>query len=702
MPRRASFRIAANALLLLALAAFADAHASDPDPTPTGAASTPAEVLVITAPRIDKALDDVPAAVSVVDAQIIQRAQPQLTLDEPLRRVPGLFLQNRGNFAQDLRIAIRGFGVRSGFGVRGVRMIVDGIPATLPDGQTQLDTLDLGATERIEVIRGPSSSLYGAAAGGVILIESELGGASPFVTSRLAFGDDGYRKYQGKSGGEIGPFQFLTSLARSEVDGYRDHSRAENLTFNSRFAYSIDESSDLGAVVTVVHAPQADDPGGLTASEVDADRRQAAPNNALFDAGESIDQQQFGLRYRKTWGGDHAVDATNYYVWRQFDNRLPFMDGGSVDLDRFFAGGGLRYAYTGELVGLENRLMLGMELDAQRDHRRRFDNEQGVRGAERLDQDENVTALGLYAQDELRLREDLELTLGIRYDRVAFEVDDQFDSDGNDGGDRVFDEWSPRIGALYSPHPAVHLFANFATSFETPTTTELANPDGTGGFNPDLEAQTAWTTEAGIKGGVAGWLRYEVVGFYIAVDGELIPFELDTMPGRDFFENAGRSKRAGLELALSVQPCDGLTASASYTYSHFRFDRFHTDDDNFDGNEIPGIPRNHFWAELAYEHPLGFYASWDVTYAGSFYADNANQVSSDSFVVSDLRAGFSGRFRGFEIGPFIGIQNVFAESYSDNVRLNAGFGRYFEPAPRRQLYGGISLGYHFGAGGSAP
>jgi len=617
-----------------------------------------------------------------------------------VRRVPGVFLQNRGNFAQDLRIAIRGFGARAGFGVRGIRVYVDGIPATLPDGQTQLDTLDLASTERIEVIRGPSSSLYGAAAGGVISIESELETAVPFVTSRVAAGSDGYRKYQGKSAGGVGPLAYMASLSHAEVDGYRDHSRVENLVFNSRFGWAIDESSDLGAVVSVVHSPQADDPGGLTAAEVDADRRRAAPNNVLYDAGESVDQQQFGLRYRKTWGGDHAIDASNYYVWRQFDNRLPFLNGGTVALDRFFAGGGLRYAYTGDVFGLENRLMLGFELEAQRDHRWRFDNEEGQRGAETLDQHEDVTSMGYYAQNELRLAEDVELLLGVRYDRVAFEVDDRFRSDGDDSGDIVFDEWSPRVGALYSPHPAVHLFANVATSFETPTTTELANPDGSGGFDPDLEAQTAWTAEAGLKGGIAGWLRYEAVGFYIEVDDELIPYELDTMPGRTFFENAGRSKRAGLELAASLQPCAGVTASAAYTYSHFRFDRFRTDDGAFDGNAIPGIPRDHFWAELAWEHPLGFYASWDVTYAGAFYADNANDVETDSFVVSDLRVGWTGHFHGFEIGPFFGIQNVFAETYDDNVRLNAGFGRYFEPAPRRQLFGGIQLGYRFG--GVAP
>jgi iron complex outermembrane receptor protein len=340
--------------------------------------------------------------------------------------------------------------------------------------------------------------------------------------------------------------------------------------------------------------------------------------------------------------------------------------------------------------------MLGFEIDAQRDARKRFDNDQGSRGARRFDQDEDVTGLGFYAQDELRLLENLELTVGVRYDRIAFDVDDHFSADGNNGGELTFDEWSPRAGLLFSPHPSVHLFANFATSFETPTTTELADPSGAGGFNSGLDAQTAWNAELGVKGGVAGWLRYEIVGFTIEVEDELVPFEVAAMPGRTFFENAGQSRRSGLELAFSLYPCEGLSTSLAYTFSHFEFDRFHTATNDFDGNDIPGIPRNQVWAEIAYEHPWGFYGSWEVFYSDGVFADNANQVKSDAYVVSDLRAGYTGRFGGWEIGPFVGVQNLFGETYTDNVRLNAAFGRTFEPAPKLEVYGGLSLGYQFG------
>jgi iron complex outermembrane receptor protein len=671
-------------LVALPAAALADATVSDP-----------IEELTVTATRAPKEIMRVPAAVSSVGKPAIQIGRKQVSIAESLQRVPGVFLQNRTNQAQDLRISIRGFGARSSFGIRGIRLVVDGIPATLPDGQAQVDNIDLGSSERIDVLRGPSSSLYGPSSGGVIQIESETGPEDPFVSARAAAGSYGYQKYQAKAGGRWGALDYMTSLSRLDVDGYRRHAAAENVLFNSRFGYAIDDTSDIGLTLSVVHAPRADDPGALTTTEVAADRRQAAPRNLLFDAGESVDQQQFGLRYRKQFGEWHAVEAVNYYAWRQFDNRLPFTDGGSVDLNRFFAGGGLRYVYSQPVFAHDNRLLAGFEINAQRDDRKRYQNDDGDRGALAFDQDEDVTGYGVYLQDEFQLLPDLELTVGVRYDRVVFDVDDHFGSD--DGGRLHFSEWSPSAGLIYSPHPAINVFANVSTGFETPTTSELANPDGSGGFNDDLEAQKSLGVELGVQGRLPGRFRYQVVGFHIGVDDELIPFEIPSMPGRNFYENAGSSKRSGIEVALAAQPCDGLTASIAYTFSHFEFEHFRTPEGDFDGNQIPGVPRHQVWAELAYSHPIGLYAAWEVLYASDLYADNANRVTSDAYVISNLRMGWAGRIGRWEIGPFLGLDNLFDEKYSDNVRLNAAFGRYFEPAPGFNVYGGLSIGYHFGA-----
>lgn len=655
------------------------------------------QTIRVTSRPIGEDLVKVPAAVGVVDRTVIQDGRQQLALDEALVRIPGLFLQNRYNFAQDLRIASRGFGARSNFGIRGLKVFVDGIPATLPDGQTAVDSIDLGSTARVEVLRGPASWLYGASAGGAIHIRTEEGPEQPFVEGRVSFGAYGFERYQFKAGGRAGPLDYLVSLSRFELDGYREQSRTRTSLLNSRFRYTIDESSDLSLIVNAVDSPRADDPGGLTREQVREDRRQASARNLLFDAGENLDQQTLGVVYRKSFGLRHAIAARGHLVRREFENRLPFTNGGSVDLDRWFGGGGLGYSYASEVLGHGNRLALGFDVDAQRDERKRFDNREGSKGPLRFDQDEDVTALGFYVQDQLELDGDVALTVGARYDRVEFRVDDHVLSDlGGDGsGHVIFHEFSPAVALLWSPFAGLQVYGNLSTSFETPTTTEFANASGGGGFNRSLDAQTATNYEIGAKGLLPGRLRYGLALFWIDVKDELVPFELPDMSGRSFFRNAGRSTRRGVEFELILEPVRGLTAALAYTYSDFTFDRFRTGLDVFDGNRLAGIPRDQIYGEISYRHPSGLSAAWEVLYVGGRYADDANRVRSSAYAVSSLRLGQRVRVGGLEIAPFVGVNNLFDETYDDNVRINAFGGRSFEPAPARNVYGGLRIRYEF-------
>lgn len=656
------------------------------------------EQTIVSATRVEQPLEKIPAAIGVADKDDIQLGAQQLGLDESLVKVPGLFMQNRYNFAQDLRISIRGFGARANFGIRGVKIIVDGIPETLPDGQGSVDSIDLGSAERIEVIRGPVSSLYGNASGGAILITTESGPEIPFLESRLSFGEFDYENYQLKTGGQTGDFNYLVNLSHLEYGGFREHSETENTQLNSKFGWDIDDSSELIATVNVVDSPTADDPGALTEEQAEDDPRQARDTNVAFDAGEQLEQQRIGLVYRKAFESDHEITARNYYVWRDFNNNLPFVDGGSVDLDRFFFGGGFMYSYTGSLVGKQNRLIAGVDVDRQDDDRKRFDNNFGTLGDLTFDQIEKVTSTGIYLQDELQILADLALTLGLRYDRIRFEVDDKFLSDGDDSGSRTLDELSPKAGLLYSVAPAANLYINVSTSFETPTTTELANPSGGGGFNPNLEPQRSTNYEIGAKGRFSnGLYGYDIALFTIDVKDELIPFEIQGMPEREFFENAGESTRNGLEVLLSAGPLQGLEASLAYTYSNFTFDKFTDDNGNvYDGNKIPGNPDHLIHGEVAYHHDSGIYGIVDALYVGSFYVDNANSEKNDAYTVANLRLGYRGYSGRWEFSPFLGINNLFNERYNSNVRINAFGGRYFEPAPERNIFGGFTLGYAFG------
>ncbi len=643
--------------------------------------------ITITATRVEKAVDEIPAAVSVVGQDDIQLGNEQLGLDESLGGVPGLFMLNRYNFAQDLRASIRGFGARSSFGIRGIKIIVDGIPETLPDGQGSVDGIDIGSARQITVIRGPASSLYGNASGGAILVESEKGPVVPFASARATVGDFGFYNSQVKTGGESGRLNYLLNLSDTSTDGYREHSEYENTQLNGRFEFTLDDNSSLLATLHHTDQPLANDPGGLTAADAELDPEQAWAPNVTFDAGEALEQTRLGLLYKTSLSENRGFEARVYNTQRDFSNKLPFVNGGAVDLDRNFTGAGIKFTLPGELGGRPNRLLLGMDYDRQDDDRRRFDNLSGTLGAQTFDQNELVTSAGVYLQNETRLNDKAELTLGIRYDDVEFDVDDDFLADGDDSGEIDFDQASPMVGVSVGLDGATRFYATISTAFETPTTTEFANPAG-GGFNQSLEPQESTNYEIGIKR-QTGEQRFELALFHIDVDNELTPFEL---MGRRFFENAGKSTRDGLELSYSRNLARQIGLTLAYTYSDFEFDRFtYVNGDVFDGNRIPGIPQDLLYVDLSWFGQGGYYATWDITYTGELYADNANQDKVDSSQVSNLRVGYNGFFGDWEVSPFLGVNNLFDENYNSNIRINAFGGRYFEPAPERNAYVGILI-----------
>ena len=664
----------------------AAAVASPADAGQQGAAEI--DEISVTVTRMHGTVRRAARSISVADKSRIQDASQQLALDEALAGIPGLYMQNRYNFAQDLRVSIRGFGARSSFGIRGIRIFVDGIPETLPDGQSQVDSIDIGSAGRIEVLRGPAASLYGNASGGVIAVQSELGNSPPFAEARLAAGDFGFSKIQAKFGGDLDTVDYLLNVSRLQIDGYRDHSRAEGNLINAKLGLDFSPVDRL--IVTLNHTdqPVADDPGGLNAAEASANPSAARDRNVLFDAGEALSQQRAGLMYRRD-RENGALMIRNYYVWRDFSNLLPFTSGGAVDLERFFYGAGVQY--NGRYLqddGLE--LTAGIDADRQDDERQRFDNDMGTVGNLVFDQDERVTSIGAYLQGRYRIGDAWSLLAGARYDRIQYDVTDNFLSDGDDSGKIDFTEFSPSLALNYEFSSGV-VFASFATSFETPTTTELANPDGSGGFNESLDAQTSTSYEVGVKQS-RGPFYYEIAAFHIDLEDELVPFELAAFPGRTFFVNAGRSSRDGVEAALRWKGNSGLRAELSYTWSDFTFDEFVDDSGNdFAGNTLPGLPRQFAYARLSYDIENGFYGSIEANYSGQLYANNANSVEVSSYIVSNLRIAYRGQSGRWRLEPFLGINNIFDESYNSNIRSNAFGGRYFEPAPVRNYYAGIVI-----------
>ena len=651
--------------------------------------------IVVSATRIESSVRDVARSISIVDKERIQNGTQQLGIDEALAGVPGLYMQNRYNFAQDLRISLRGFGARSSFGIRGIRIIVDGIPETLPDGQGGIDSIDIGSAQSIEVLRGPASSLYGNASGGVISITSELGNSPPFVEGRIAAGDYDYQQYQLKAGGKIGSADYLFNVSRTEIDGYRDHSKFEGSIVNTKLAIPLGENDKLTFALNHSDQPEAQDPGGINAAQAATDPTSARDRNILFDAGETLSQQRFGIVYERDRASGNLI-LRNHYVWRDFANRLPFVDGGSVDLDRFFYGFGVQYS-LGDMLPDNLNLTFGADFDRQDDDRKRYDNNEGTLGALVFAQNERVDSNGIFANGRFAINDAWALLAGLRYDELSYDVTDRFLADGDDSGQLDFDEVSPSFAINYSMDSGV-LFASYSSSFETPTTTELANPDGSGGFNSSLVAQTADNFELGFKKSNEN-LYYEITVFTIDLEDELIPFELPAFPGRTFYVNAGSSKRDGIETALSWKIDGGLQLDASYTWSDFKFEDFVDDNGNdFSGNQLPGLPRQFGYLGLSYNTDGGFSGTVETIYSGDLYANNANTADVSSYTVVNLRLGYDFHNGNWMIRPYVGLNNLLDETYNSNIRINAFGGRYFEPAPTRNFYAGVVVNFQKNAG----
>ncbi|MES1940252.1 TonB-dependent receptor [Salinisphaera sp. T5B8] len=632
-----------------------------------------------------------PAAVDVTEARDIQQGRAKAQLDGALNRTPGVYANNGSNFAQNLRISIRGFGARSAFGVRGVKVLVDGIPETLADGQAQTDSIDLGAVERLEVVRGPFSALYGNATGGVVDITTTTPASGPVDRGELTVGSYGYRRIEAATAHERGDWGYALTASQLDLDGYRAHSQVKKQQLTGKLERRVGTTGTLRLVTRVLDAPDTLDPGGVTLEQARADRRAARDANLAFDARQSASQQTIGLVYEDQLADNQSYQANLFYTHRDFIQYLPFEDAGVVAYDRDFFGGGLQTTRFDTLFGHENQLVAGIETQIQQDARTRYDNIAGAKGALGLDEDQQATSIGVFAQNVFSLTRDLELTTGLRYDYLDFDIDDAFitATDPDDSGTRTYHEVSANAGLSYAWAERQRVYANVANAFESPTFTEFADPSGNGGFNSDLEPQKAVQYEIGAKGEIGERARYQISAFWIDVRDELVVFNDDGR--RDFYENSGQSRRKGLEAKLEYAVTDTLSAMAAYTLADYEYREFVDDNGNdYAGNSIPGLPEERLFAELAWRNPDIGYATVDMRYAGAFYADNANTARIDHAWIFNGRVGKKIEAGDDDLTIYFGIDNLFDEVYFDNIRINAFGGRYYEPAPDRTFYTGLS------------
>lgn len=645
-----------------------------------------------------------PFAISVMTPDSSRPGQRHLSLDETLAQIPGLAVSNRNNPSQDPRISIRGFGARSAFGVRGIRIIRDGIPLTLPDGQTPVDYLDLETVGRVEVLRGSASSLYGNAGGGVVDIRSSDPALVPLlIEGRLWTGSYGNRRIVGKASGTLQRVAYQGSLARTESSGFRDYSRQR---ITNAFARAIIEGS--GGTVALqflgMSTPLAENPGALTSAQLSADPRLADPLSIRKRARKEVSQSQLGVTARRS--GERAdVEAFGYVGTRALDNPLAFA---VVDVHRTASGVGLRGVLAHHLLGIEQRVTAGAELQLQNDQRRNFTNcndvpaptaptpacpELGVeRGSVTLDQRELVASIGAYLRDEIQMGERVILTGGVRADRIRFEVEDHLIDAANpdDSGERSLGAVSPMVGILAMLSTTHSAYANVSSAFETPTATELGNqPSGAAGINRELKPQRSITYETGIKGLTVLGFQYNASVFATRVVDELIPFDIPASNGRRYFRNAGRTSRRGVELGLGAAR-GPLEIGAAYTYADYRFRDFTVETTQYAGNRIPGIPRQLLQGSVGLRGSLGTLVT-EATVADRVFVNDANSASAAGYGVFNARftTGITAGRTGAEVT--LGVSNAFDRQYASSVSVNAAAGKFYEPAAGRALFAGVSL-----------
>lgn len=647
--------------------------------------------VTVTAFRLESSDLTTPLALSNVGEFRLQNGQQQLALDESLSAVPGVFVQNASNFAQDIRVSIRGFGSRSAFGIRGVKILVDGFPETSPDGQGQVDNIDPASITALQVIRGSTAGLYGNASGGQINFSTLKFTEKNFAEAAATFGSFGLQKYQLRGGGKMGKvFQSFTGTYTG-LDGYRDHSGMKNMLLNAGFLIPVDSTLELMVSANFTYSPEAQDAGALTLTEVEANRSAARQRNVIFDAGESLWQRRTGVALTKRFSNNRQLNARLFNTQRHFSTKLPVSPAEMVELERNFNGMNVNFRQAGQWFNLPWEANLGIEIERQHDERKRFENLEGVQGNLLLNQTENFSTAGTYLSQKISLTHRLEFFPGVRLDAMWLDVDDHFLADGNDSGKKSYLVFNPLFGLSYRVSAPLNLYVNAGSGFETPTFTEFANPDG-GGFNEMLQPQKSKNVEIGAKGTLRrNRLKYEIAAFYIRLADELIPFD-DEIQNRTFYRNAGRSARSGLEFGLGSYLGKGFYLYTNYTLTNFRFKTYQIGQEDLRGKFLPGVPRHLVFAELRYFKTSGFHFTQTVQFVSPLYADDVNQTKTAAYVVANFRAGYRRQFDQWAIEPFFGINNLLDTHYFSNVRINGFGGRYYEPAPGIHFFGGIKAG----------
>ncbi|WP_426194179.1 TonB-dependent receptor family protein [Massilia sp. DWR3-1-1] len=711
----APFRLKAVASLFAVLAPAAGFAAAADTPVAPPPPQQPMDVVVISASRLEHSSFDLPAAIDVVDAARIRDGQMRVNASEALAAVPGLVAQNRQNYAQDLQISSRGFGARSAFGVRGVRLISDGVPATMPDGQGQPSAFNLDMAERIEVLRGPFSAIYGNHSGGVIQLVTRDGEGRPTLESTVSGGSYGSSKIDVNAQGAASGIGYVLDASRFDTDGYRAHSAATRDQGFAKLTMRPAEGGKLTLVANTLRQDATEDPLGVTwatyqrdprAGETDTTDTQT-PKRTLADryaTRKDIRHTQAGLAWDQQFGDDRLhlmVYGGNRQV-RQFQafskafQAASTHSGGVVDFDRDFYGADVNYAFVRALGGGKLTTTVGLDYGHSSDARKGYENfignQFGVQGNLRRDEQDVLSSLDPYAQTEWKGGAWV-LTGGVRHSRLTVRVDDAFLGNGNDSGGVNYSHTTPVLGALYKIDPNLNVYASAARGFETPTLNELFYSGTGGGFNFGLKAAESTHLEVGAKAIVGGSTRINAALFQVRTTDELV---VDSAAGgRTSYKNASKTLRQGAEVSVDANLGGGLSARLALTALRAVYDQ------GFgavaQGSRLPGVPNANGFAELAWKDASGrFGAALEGVASTRAYAEDANaEIPAPGYAIINARINARQELGPWRFKQFVRVNNLLDRQYVGSLIVGDTNKRYYEAAPGRNWMAGISAAYAF-------
>ena len=687
--------------------------------TPPPASNGTLKAVTVTSTRVDAQAFDVPASIDRIDGEEARAGRAQVNLSEVLGGVPGLQARDRQNYAQDVQISVRGFGARSTFGIRGVRLYVDGIPATLPDGQGQISHVELGSVGRIEVLRGPFSALYGNSSGGVIQVFTEEGKGRPQLRFDASAGSDGALRFATKASGEQDGVGYVASISRFQTDGYRDHSATDRVLGNLKLTVKPSDDSRVTLVANTLSLPEAQDPLGLTRAQWQANPRGVDPSAIAFDTRKSVHQTQVGLVYDRRIDAANAMQVTTYLGRRtteQFQS-IPVATqasalhpGGVIDLARDYAGADLRWTHRTTLADAPLTLVGGLAYDQLAEQRKGYQNfvgpVLGTAGALRRDEDNDVANFDQYLQANWAFAPRWSLSAGLRHSDIRFKSRDAFVVGANpdDSGSTRYGATLPVLGLMYEVQRNLHVFATAGRGFETPTLNELAYRSGGGtGLNFGLQPSRSKSAEIGVKARGEDLGELTATVFATRTEDEIVT--QTNLGGRSTFQNAGATRRTGIELAWSNEFFDNVKAQVAYSALRAVYaDGFTTctatpcaaaNQRIAAGNRIPGVAPSSLFASLAWAPPLGWRAGVELRYVGRVFVNDANSDAAAGHAIAAAHAGYRMQTGAWEWTGLLRVDNLLDRKVAGSVIVNEGNGRFFEPAPGRTWLAALSATRRF-------